>query len=101
MQDAEHPLEQVLGTGADRSRETVDRLLIERAHRVLHSCDVVLRLCTRDLNRYAREVQPDQHQMMRLMRIISEINHMAVDSMDELRLLESREAERREKRGTK
>jgi len=99
MQDAEHPLEEEPGTGADRTAETVDHLLKLRAHRVLHSCDVVLRLCTRDLNRYAREVQPDQHQMMRLMRIISEINHMAVDSMDELRVLESREDERREKRG--
>jgi len=76
------------------TQTNVDLALKERSRRMLHSCDVVLRLLNRDLNRFAREVQPDQHQMVRLMHIISEINKMAVENMDELRLLESMEDER-------
>lgn len=78
---------------AAQSGKNVHILLKERSHSVLHSCDVLLRLLTRDLNRYARQVQPDQHQMLRLMRIINEINQMAVESMEELRFLESKEDE--------
>ncbi len=62
---------------------------------MIHSCDVVLRLLTKDLNRFARDVQPDQHQMVRLMHIISEVNKMAVESMEELRRLEAKEEEDR------
>ncbi|MFN8555694.1 MAG: hypothetical protein U0103_29865 [Candidatus Obscuribacterales bacterium] len=73
--------------------KTVDTVMKERSRTVLHSCDVVLRLLTRDLNRYARQVQPDQHQMLRLMRIINEFNKMAVESMEELSILESKKKE--------
>jgi len=76
-----------------QSGKNVDTLMQERSRNVLHSCDVVLRLLTRDLNRYARQVQPDQHQMLRLMRIINEFNKMAVESMEELSFLESKKDE--------
>ncbi len=74
-----------------QSCKNVDIVMQERARKVLHSCDVVLRLLTRDLNRYARQVQPDQHQMLRLMRIIDKINKMAAEAMEELSHLESKE----------
>lgn len=76
-----------------QSGKNIHILMQERSRNVLHSCDVVLRLLTRDLNRYARQVQPDQHQILRLMRIIDKINKMAVEAMEELSRLESKDDE--------
>lgn len=69
-------------------RQRVYRDLKERSQVALRSCDIVLRFLTTDLDRYAREVNPDQEAMFRLMTMIRAINKMALQEMSFLNALE-------------
>jgi uncharacterized protein YjcR len=81
---------------SERRKQELCLALKDRAEQVLHSCDVVLRLLSRDMRQFAREVQPDQEQMVRLTRIIRDINTMADNAMKDLQALDEADKESEE-----